>query len=113
MCFRKKDNIKVTKYETNKEKNYYFHETTSKVKPYSPRIENNVINIYPNISYQEFHGMGAAITEASAYSYSLLPNDKKKEFMNDYFRTLKYSLCRISIGSCDFSLDSYSYSKKT
>ena len=112
MCFRKKDDIKVTKYETNKEKNYYFHETVAKVKPYSPRQEKNVINIYPNISYQEFHGMGAAITEAAAYAYSLLPENKKKDFMNDYFGTLKYSLCRISIGSCDFSLSSYSYAKK-
>ena len=113
MCFRKKDDIKVTKIETSKDKNYYFHETKSKTKPYLPKImEKNIINIYPDITYQEFAGMGGALTEASAYAYSLLPEDKKKEFMNDYFNTINYSLCRISIGSCDFSLKSYSYAEK-
>lgn len=112
MCLRKKDNLNITKIETNKEKNYYFHESKSKLKPYSKRIENNVINIYPDITYQEFVGMGGAITEAAAYAYSLLPEEKKKAFIEDYFSDAKYSLCRISIGSCDFSLSSYSYAKK-
>ena len=112
MCFKKTNNISVTKFETNNEKKYYFHESKINIKKYSKRIENNVINIYPNIEYQEFIGMGGAITEASAYSYSLLPEHKKQSFINDYFLTANYTLCRISIGSCDFSLKSYSYSKK-
>ncbi len=112
MCFRKKDDITVTKYETNQEKGLYLYESKSKVKPYSSLIEKNVINIYPDITYQEFIGMGAAITEASAYAYSLLPEDKKIAFINDYFKNIKYSLCRISIGSCDFSIKSYSYASK-
>ena len=112
MCFRKKDDITVTKYETYEEKGLYLNETSCKVKPYSPRIEKNVINIYPDITYQEFVGIGAAITEASAYAYSLLPEDKKIAFINDYFKDIKYSLCRISIGSCDFSIKSYSYANK-
>lgn len=112
MCLLKKDNLSVTKIETNNEKKYFFKESKIKVKPYIKLVENNVINLYPDVTYQEFVGMGAALTEASAYSYSLLPDEKKKEFINDYFNVSNYSLCRISIGSCDFSLKSYSYAHK-
>lgn len=47
------------------------------------------------------------------YTYSLLPDNKKAEFINDYFKNINYNLCRLSIGSCDFSLNSYSYSQKS
>lgn len=112
MCLRKKDKITVTKFETNNEKKLFLHESIVKTKPYSKSCENNIVNIYPNITYQKFFGFGAAITEASAYAYSLLPENKKKSFMEDYFKNINYSLCRISVGSCDFSLNSYSYAKK-
>lgn len=112
MCIIKKDDLSVTKIETNNKKNYFFKESKVKVKPYMKLVENNVINLYPDVTYQEFVGMGAALTEASAYSYSLLSDEKKKEFINDYFNVSNYSLCRISIGSCDFSLKSYSYAQK-
>jgi len=112
MCIRKFDKVNITKFETNKSKNFYFHESNIKPKSYSSKQESQVVNLYPDITYQQFLGFGAAMTEASAYAYSLLPEDKKKEFINDYFSLINYSLCRISIGSCDFSLDTYSYAKK-
>lgn len=112
MCLNIFKNKKITKIETNKSKNYYFNTTTIQSKKYSPRTEFEVINIFPDKKYQEFIGFGGALTEAAAYAYSLLPEDKKQSFMKDYFSEIKYSLCRISIGSCDFSLGSYSYSSK-
>ena len=56
-------------------------------------------------------GMGGAITEASAYNYSLLSNDKKSEIIDSYYSCngLNYELGRISIGSNDFSLKSFEY----
>lgn len=104
--------MEIKRYETNKDKNFYFNETTIKEKAYSPRIEFNVIDIYPEITYDKFIGFGGAITESAAYAYSFLSDEKKKAFMYDLFSTINYSLCRLTIGSCDFSLGTYSYSKK-
>ena len=105
--------MEVIKVETNKNKNYYFNQTKMKTKRYWSLItDREVINIYPKIEYQKFIGFGGAITEAAAYSYSLLPEDKKQQFMKDMFENINYSLCRITIGSCDFAIKSYSYAKK-
>ena len=102
----------IKKIETNPEKGCFFDKSEINEKKYSSKEEYQIINIYPDITYQEFYGFGAAITESSAYAYSLLPEEKKKEYMNDMFFNINYSLCRLSIGSCDFSLSSYSYAKK-
>ena len=102
----------ITRIETNKNKNYYFNETKIKEKNWSSRLEFQVIDVYPDITYQEFLGFGGAITEASAYSYSLLPDNRKKEFIKNMFSDINYSFCRLTIGSCDFALGTYSYAKK-
>ena len=104
--------MEITKIETNKNKNLYFNTSSIKPKKYSSRLETQIVNIYPDVTYQKFIGFGGAITEASAYAYSLLPEDKKKNFINDYFSEINYSFCRLPIGSCDFSLGSYSYAYK-
>ena len=104
--------MNIIKIETNKEKNLFFSQSNIKPKRYCKFVETKVVNIYPDVTYQEFIGFGGAITEASAYNYSLLPDEKKREFMDDYFKDINYSLCRLTIGSCDFSLKSYSYAKK-
>lgn len=104
--------MKITKCETNKNKNLYFNTSTIEPKKYSSKIQNQVINIYPNVTYQNFIGFGGAITEASGYCYSLLPDNKKQEFLKSYFTDLNYHLCRLTIGSSDFSLNSYSYANK-
>lgn len=105
-------NMKVLKYETCKNKNLYFNEGKVKPKKYNSLMDREIVNIYPDVEFQEFYGFGGAMTEAAAYLYSLLPEDKKKAFLEDYFSKINYSLCRISVGSCDFSLSSYSYAKK-
>lgn len=56
--------------------------------------------------------MEELLQKLRGYAYSLLPENKKIDFINDYFKNINYNLCRLSIGSCDFSLSSYSYSKK-
>lgn len=104
--------MNIVKYETNKSKNYYFKKRKTYLKNNHFYIDKYVVNIYPEITYQKFYGFGACITEAAAYSYSLLPDEKKKQFMQDMFGEINYSLCRLTIGSCDFSLKSYSYAKK-
>ena len=104
-----KTNIKITKFESHK--NSYLK--TSKIHPkkYSQLFESKIINIYPNLEKQQILGFGGAITESSAYCYSLLPEKKKHDFINDYFKD-NYSICRLCIGSSDFSLKSYAYANK-
>ena len=102
----------VKKYITNINKNIYLKEENIKMKPISNNI-NNIIKI-DNKKITKFLGFGSSITESSAYNYQKLSEENKKIFINDYFSIngLNYNLGRISIGSNDFSLSSYSYSKK-
>ena len=74
---------------------------------------NNIIEIN-NKEITKFLGFGSAITESSAYNYQKLSIENKNKFINDYYSKdgLNYSLGRISIGSNDFSLSSFSYAKK-
>lgn len=105
--------MKIFKYETNYKRNLFLHKYNFiRVHSYSEKIENNVINIYPNITYQNFFGFGGAFTESAGFAYSKLSQNKKDDFLKDYFSTsgLNYSFGRLPIGSSDFSLESYSYS---
>lgn len=101
--------MKITKIESYK--NSYLKQSIISPKKYSNKIEKPVINIYPEFEKQKILGFGGAITEASSYCYSLLPKEKQEKFIKDYFED-NYSICRLCIGSSDFSLKSYSYSKK-
>lgn len=72
-------------------------------------VENQVINLYPEITYEKFEGFGGAITEAAAYIYSLMNEEEKKQVIETYFspEQMNYQLVRIHMDSCDFSLDMY------
>lgn len=106
--------MKILKYETNFKKKLYFNETNRRDEKLPERFENELINLYPDVTYQEFLGFGGAITEASGYCYSKLSSERKSAFIDAYYSTsgLNYSLARLPIGSTDFSLDAYSYSYK-
>lgn len=74
--------------------------------------ENMVINIVPELRYQEIIGFGGAFTEASAYNYSKMSDKSKRKIIDAYFskeKGLGYNFCRTHIHSCDFTLNSYTY----
>lgn len=107
--------MNIYKFETNYKKKLFWKKTDNiDIKEYSPNVEFEVINIYPEIEYQSFIGFGGAFTESTGYSINLLPNELQESLLNDYFSNegLCYSLCRLPIGSSDFSPSSYSYSQK-
>lgn len=107
--------MRILKMETNYNRNLFFHKYDFiKVETYSESIENDVINIYPDINFQTFLGFGGAFTESSGFAYSKLPKDKKEAFIDDYFSSkgINYYFGRLPIGSSDFSLESYSYSNQ-
>ncbi|WMJ86382.1 glycoside hydrolase family 30 protein [Anaerocolumna sp. MB42-C2] len=69
----------------------------------------NVVNIYPGIEYQTFHGFGGAITEAAGYAYSKLSKANQEKVIDKYFGKdgNRYNMIRTHIDSCDFSLNNY------
>lgn len=73
--------------------------------------EMKQVKIYPETTYQEVFGLGGAITEAAAYTYAQMSEEKKKELLGLYFgeHGNRYNFCRIHIQSCDFALGNYAY----
>lgn len=67
--------------------------------------------VNPNKTFQEFLGIGAAITDASAETFDKLSHEIQEELLDAYFtpKGINYSLIRTPIHSCDFSSESYTY----
>lgn len=108
--------MKITKIETNLGRNLYFSVTENLSFSSSPlyNLENQVLKIYPGITFQTILGFGGAFTESSGYNLKSISSSLSEQILDDYFSEdgLRYSLGRLPIGSCDFSLDSYSYSSQ-
>jgi len=71
--------------------------------------------VEPTKTFQNFLGIGGAITDASAEVFAKLSKDKQKEFMNAYYdkeKGIGYSLLRTTIHSSDFASGSYNYIKE-
>ena len=81
------------------------------LKDLSTNLSGHKIIIDKSKTYQTWLGFGGAFTEASGYNYAKLDNQLKKEVIDKYFSKdgLNYNLGRITMGSCDFSLDCYDY----
>ncbi|MBE7011345.1 MAG: glucosylceramidase [Ruminococcaceae bacterium] len=80
------------------------------------KISNNkeqewaLINIFPDIEYQEIKGFGGAFTEAASTTLDKLSADNRKKILELYFdreKGLGYNFGRVHINSCDFSLGNY------
>lgn len=67
------------------------------------------VRLDASMRYQTMDGFGAAITGSTSYNLSLMPEDRRKEFLKDTFSPDKYgfSYVRVSIGCSDFSLSDY------
>ena len=100
----------MKKYVTDIKNNIYVKEESITNKDTSDI--NITINTDKTIA--SFLGFGSAITESASYNYSKLNKLNKTRFINDYYSKegLNLSYGRISIGSNDFSIKSFSYSKK-
>lgn len=71
--------------------------------------------VEPDKTFQSIIGIGGAITDASAETFSKLSKETQEELINAYYNKDKgigYSLMRTNIHSCDFSSDSYAYVKE-
>lgn len=78
-------------------------------------FENEIsVFVDPSKTFQEYFGIGAALTDASAETFAKLPKDKQQEFLTAYFdknKGIGYTIARTNIHSCDFSSDTYTYVK--
>ena len=75
-------------------------------------VEANVVNIHDDIEYQTVGGIGGAISDSAAMAWSKLSGDKKEEFVKAYFdreQGIGYTFGRLSMASCDFSSEDYTY----
>ena len=70
------------------------------------------IIVDPKNEFQEFVGIGAALTDASAETFYKLTKENQELFLEAYYdeeKGIGYSLARTIIHSCDFSTGSYTY----
>lgn len=67
------------------------------------------VSVYPELRFQPFQGFGGAFTEASAVCWKDLPPERRQAFLDACFGPdgLGYTLGRVHMGSCDFSLGNY------
>ncbi len=81
--------------------------------PHGQPFENEpCIFVDPYKSFQVFTGIGGALTDAAAETFSKLSAEQQDEFILSYFDPrdgIGYSLVRTNINSCDFSSSSYTY----
>lgn len=65
-----------------------------------------------NKKYQKIIGFGGAFTESAAYTFYRMEPSLREEILKKYFDTedgIGYSIGRVHIHSCDFSLENYTY----
>ena len=79
-----------------------------KVQPLETEI---AIFVNPEKTFQEYLGIGGAITDASAEVFSTLNTEKQNELLQSYFGKdgIGYNIIRTSIHSSDFGLGSHTY----
>ena len=72
-------------------------------------IENEVLNLYPELTYEAFEAFGGAATDTAAYVYSLMNKEQRKTLLERYFlpEQLRYGVLRVHMDSCDFSTEMY------
>ena len=78
-----------------------------------PVTGDEAVSIDPSRRFQQIHGFGAAMTDASAELFSRLPDDKRRAIMVELFGRenggLGLSFTRLTVGASDFSRSHYSY----
>lgn len=99
-------NLIVTKENSGAELQHGYHDIGFET---DPGEENAVVNLYPDILFEEFEGFGGALTDSAAYIYSLMYPAQKQKMLETYFspEQMNYGIVRIHMDSCDFSTEMY------
>jgi glucosylceramidase len=97
----------ITRWQDGKaERSSGSSSTTAEIQPQ----EKQVLNLYPEVRFQEFQGFGAAFTESAGSVLNRLPAAQADRLVADCYGEdgLGYTWARVPIDSCDFSLSTYS-----
>jgi glucosylceramidase len=82
----------------------------------SQPVETEIaVFVEPDITFQNFMGIGGAITDASAEIFAQLSKEKQQELLDAYYTSDKgigYSILRTTIHSSDFGTNTYTYIKE-
>lgn len=65
----------------------------------------------PKAEFQTLEGLGGALTEAACWTMMQMPQAMRSEVLKSYFAPCPgggYSMVRVAMNSCDFSLENYS-----
>lgn len=78
--------------------------------PDTKNQEQNLVNLYPDITYQTLEVFGGAITEAVGITLSKVSSELADTVIKSYFGTdgIGYRAIRTHLDSCDFSSGNYS-----
>lgn len=105
-CSKKYELLKVDVYETSANGNQL-----KKLTEFSSSNNAVLIKLIPEKKYQTITGFGGAFTQSSAYLLNQLSKENRKKILAAYFgqEGANYSLTRMHMNSCDFSLKQYAY----
>lgn len=76
--------------------------------------EKDLINLYPEVAYQQIDAFGGAITEAVGVTLRKMKPELARKVVDAYFGKdgIGYKIIRTHLDSCDFSLRNYSAVEK-
>ena len=77
-------------------------------------VNRPVLMVNTAVRFQTMEGFGGAFTEAAAVTWQGLSAPQQTKFLHDYFANNSetshgYSMCRVHMNSCDFSLGNYAH----
>ena len=102
--------MKATVYTTARDAGSFLKKSAA---PFSGEAwrENDLVCVEDDFEYQTIRGFGGALTESAAVTWAKLPaalRRKAVELCFDPKKGLGYTLARVHMNSCDFSLGNWS-----
>lgn len=78
-------------------------------RPDTEEQENHLVRLYPQFADQTWESFGGAVTDSAGYVFSVMNPDEHDALLEAFFgeNGLNYTLLRVPIDSCDFSLEQY------
>ena len=98
--------MKLTVIVSDFERERYWQKSSVREGRYDERRQ---LVVYPDCPGQTFRGFGGAFTEAAGWSWLRLNQEDQEAFLACCFGAdgLRYTMGRVHMNSCDFSLSSY------
>lgn len=77
--------------------------------PDTKNTEMFAVNVYPKKEYQTIEGFGAALTESAGNALARMSEERYQKVVDAYYGKdgIGYTLGRVHMDSCDFSVDNY------